>query len=62
MLFKQPVKKNCQTILVIKKNQLSPKDNDAHNYRNGHNKKILKPKYDNIDVAILRDRQASFEP
>ena len=48
--------------LGYQKNQLSPKDNNAHNYRNGHNKKVLKSKYGDIDVAIPRDRQASFEP
>ncbi len=42
--------------------QRSLKDNDGRNYRNGHNKKTLKSKYGNIDVAIPRDRQASFEP
>jgi transposase-like protein len=38
--------------------------NNTHkpNYRNGHNKKTLKSKYGNIDVAIPRDRQSSFEP
>jgi len=32
------------------------------NHRNGHNKKTLKSKYANIDVAIPRDRQGDFEP
>ena len=32
------------------------------NHRNGHNKKTLKSKYGNIDVAIPRDRQGDFEP
>lgn len=37
-------------------------DIDNPNYRNGHNKKTLKSKYGNIDVAIPRDRQGDFEP
>lgn len=32
------------------------------NYRNGHNTKTLKTTYGNIDVAIPRDREGSFEP
>jgi transposase-like protein len=32
------------------------------NYRNGHNKKTLKSKYGDVDVAIPRDRDGSFEP
>ena len=32
------------------------------NHRNAHNKKTLKSKYGNIDVAIPRDRQGDFEP
>ena len=32
------------------------------NYRNGTNKKTLKSKYGDVDVAIPRDRDASFEP
>jgi len=35
---------------------------DNPNYRNGHNKKTLKSKYGEIDVAIPRDRDGSFEP
>jgi len=37
-------------------------DIDNPNYRNGHNKKTLKSKYGNVDVAIPRDRQGDFEP
>jgi len=37
-----------------------PSDNP--NYRNGHNKKTLKSKYGDVDVAIPRDRDGSFEP
>lgn len=37
-------------------------DIDNPNYRNGHNKKTLKSKYGNIDVAIPRDRHGDFEP
>jgi len=32
------------------------------NYRNGTNKKTLKSKYGDVDVAIPRDRDGSFEP
>jgi transposase-like protein len=32
------------------------------NYRNGHNKKTLKSKYGDVDVAIPRDREGTFEP
>lgn len=35
---------------------------DNPNYRNGTNKKTLKSKYGDIDVAIPRDREGSFEP
>ena len=49
--------------LGYQKHQLSPQgDTNNPNYRNGHNKKTLKSKYGNIDVAIPRDRQASFDP
>lgn len=54
--------------LGYQKHQLSPKDNDngtagsSKNYRNGHNKKTLKSKYGNLDIAIPRDRLGSFEP
>lgn len=49
--------------LGYQKHQAKSKANiDSSNYRNGHNNKTLKSKYGNIDVAIPRDRQASFEP
>jgi putative transposase len=49
--------------LGYQKHSTQPKDNTANpNYRNGHNKKTLKSKYGNIDIAIPRDRQSSFEP
>ncbi|WP_373036905.1 IS256 family transposase [Sulfurimonas sp.] len=35
---------------------------DSSNYRNGYNEKTIKSKYGNIDVAIPRDRDSSFEP
>ena len=35
---------------------------DNINYRNGYNKKTLKSKYGEIDVAIPRDRESTFEP
>jgi len=35
---------------------------DNPNYRNGYNKKRLKSKYGEIDVAIPRDRGSTFEP
>ncbi len=37
-------------------------ESDNSNYRNGYNEKTLKSKYGNIDVAIPRDRDNSFEP
>ena len=37
-------------------------ESDNQNYRNGYNDKIIKSKYGNIDVAIPRDRESSFEP
>lgn len=57
------MKKSCQAILAIKNTTPIPK-NDINNlnHRNGHNKKTLKSKYGNIDVAIPRDRQGDFEP
>jgi transposase-like protein len=44
--------------LGYEKHQASPNPN----YRNGHNKKSLKSKYGQVDVAIPRDRDSSFEP
>lgn len=38
------------------------KESDNQNYRNGYNDKIIKSQYGNIDVAIPRDRESSFEP
>jgi transposase-like protein len=35
---------------------------DNPNYRNGYNKKTLKSKYGEVDVAIPRDREGSFKP
>lgn len=37
-------------------------ESENTNYRNGHNKKSLKTKYGQIDVAIPRDREGTFEP
>ncbi len=37
-------------------------ESDNSNYRNGYNEKTIKSKYGNIDVAIPRDRDNSFEP
>lgn len=37
-------------------------ESDNPNYRNGTNKKTLKSKYGDINVAIPRDRDGSFEP
>lgn len=37
-------------------------ESDNPNYRNGTNKKTLKSKYGDVDVAIPRDRDGSFEP
>jgi len=38
------------------------KESDNTNYRNGYNEKTIKSKYGNIDVAIPRDRESTFEP
>lgn len=48
--------------LGYQKHQTNTKADDSPNYRNGHNKKTLKSKYGNVDVAIPRDRQSNFEP
>ena len=37
-------------------------ESDNPNYRNGTNKKTLKSKYGDVDVAIPRDRDGTFEP
>ncbi|MGJ0302052.1 IS256 family transposase [Aliarcobacter cryaerophilus] len=37
-------------------------ESENKNYRNGHSKKSLKTKYGQIDVAIPRDREGTFEP
>jgi len=37
-------------------------ESDNQNYRNGYNEKTIKSKYGNIDVAIPRDREGTFEP
>jgi len=37
-------------------------ESETTNYRNGYNDKTIKSKYGNIDVAIPRDRESSFEP
>jgi transposase-like protein len=37
-------------------------ESETSNYRNGYNEKTIKSKYGNIDVAIPRDRESTFEP
>jgi len=37
-------------------------ESDNSNYRNGYNEKTIKSKYGTVDVAIPRDRDATFEP
>lgn len=37
-------------------------ESENPNYRNGHSKKSLKTMYGQIDVAIPRDREGTFEP
>ena len=44
--------------LGYKRNQ----ESDNSNYRNGYNEKTIKSKYGTVDVAIPRDRDATFEP
>ena len=38
------------------------KESENTNYRNGHSKKSLKTKYGEVNVAIPRDREGTFEP
>ena len=37
-------------------------ESENTNYRNGHSKKSLKTKYGEVNVAIPRDREGTFEP
>ncbi len=37
-------------------------ESENTNYRNGHSKKSLKTKYGQVDLAIPRDREGTFEP
>ena len=37
-------------------------ESENSNYRNGHSRKSLKTKYGQVDVAIPRDRDGTFEP
>ncbi|MGJ0316605.1 IS256 family transposase [Aliarcobacter cryaerophilus] len=37
-------------------------ESENTNYRNGHSRKSLKTKYGQVDVAIPRDRDGTFEP
>ena len=37
-------------------------ESENTNYRNGHNKKSLKTKYGEVELAIPRDREGTFEP
>ena len=37
-------------------------ESETSNYRNGYNEKTIKSKYGNIEIAIPRDRDSSFEP
>ena len=37
-------------------------ESENTNYRNGHSKKSLKTKYDQVDLAIPIDRDGTFEP
>ena len=64
--FKALLRETIQTVseveldnhLGYEKHQKS----DNSNYRNENNKKTLKSKYGDVDVAIPRDRDGSFEP
>lgn len=64
--FKNLLKETIQTSSEIEMDSHlgyeKHQESDNPNYRNGTNKKTLKSKYGEIDVAIPRDRDGTFEP
>jgi len=64
--FKALLRESIQTASEVEMDEhlgySKHQQSDNPNYRNGHNKKTLKSKYGEIDVAIPRDRDGSFEP
>jgi transposase-like protein len=64
--FKSLLKETIQTASEVEMNTHlgyeKHQESDNPNYRNGSNKKTLKSKYGDVDVAIPRDRDGSFEP
>ena len=64
--FKQILKEVIETAseeeLTAHLGYVKNKESDNKNYRNGYNDKTIKSKFGNLDVAIPRDRNASFEP
>lgn len=64
--FKSLLRESIQTASEVEMDEHlgyeKHQESDNPNYRNGTNKKTLKSKYGDIDVAIPRDRNGSFEP
>jgi transposase-like protein len=64
--FKTLLRETIQTASEIEIDEHLGYEKHQHsentNYRNGHNKKTLKSKYGDVEVAIPRDRDGSFEP
>jgi putative transposase len=64
--FKSLLRESIQTASEVEMNSHlgyeKHQESDNPNYRNGTNKKRLKSKYGDIDVAIPRDRDGTFEP
>lgn len=64
--FKSLLRESIQTASEVEMDEHlgyeKHQESDNPNYRNGTNKKTLKSKYGDIDVAIPRDREGSFEP
>ena len=64
--FKSLLRESIQTASEVEMDEHlgyeKHQESDNPNYRNGTNKKTLKSKYGDIDVAIPRDRDGSFEP
>jgi putative transposase len=64
--FKSLLRESIQTASEVEMDEHlgyeKHQESDNPNYRNGSNKKTLKSKYGDVDVAIPRDRDGSFEP
>lgn len=59
-LFESMLDAELEGHLGYASNERTPKDND--NRRNGYSKKTLKATAGKVDIAVPRDRDASFEP